>query len=183
MHPRTEILAAVELALKGNTSAADRVFSTRVVDYIPGDITPIIAIYINSEDSKVGDNSPREYDRVGALYIECIVKAPTGPELELAMNDLAKEIEDRMNVDYTFGRKLYDSELNSTVLDVQDDGGDDAGILEMTYSLKYRTDAWVEPTGDDATGDFLRNKTTINLGGNQADADTTGDEFDQEPTP
>ena len=175
-HPRTLIRNAITTALLGNTSAGTRVYPTRKTEHLESEL-PVISVYTLSEDSELVIQ-PRELERVLRVMVECMVTSNT--DVDLAMDDLSEEVEAAMDADYTFSLTAYESELKSTEMESVEDGGREVGILEMTYETRYRTDAFVAPTGDDATTEYDRSTVAIDLEGNQATADQTNAEFEQE---
>lgn len=175
-HPRTLIRNAITAALTGSTSAGVNVYPTRKTDHLENEL-PVISVYALSEDSEVVID-PRELERDLRVMIECMVTGDS--DVDLAMDNLAEEIEAAMDADYTFGLTCFDSWLAGTDMDSVEESGREVGILEMTYQTRYRSEAFVAPTGDDATTDYERSTVAIDLEGNQATADQTTAAFEQE---
>jgi hypothetical protein len=176
-HPRNEIRNAVTALLMGSTSAGVRVFPTRKTDHLASEL-PVISIYTRDEDSELNGNAPRELERSTRLLIECMVQEDEN--VDDAMDDFAEEVEDIMDADYTLGGLCFESQLVSTDMDSVKDSGRAVGILELTYQIEYRTDAFVAVTGTDAATDYTNTTVVHDLEGNQADADKTSDAFVQE---
>ena len=181
MHQRKLIRHAITAALLGATDAKKRVFPTRKVNHLLAEL-PVIAVYTLNDDSELGDE-PRELDRKLEILIECMVESKEN--VDDLMDDLAEQVEAAMNIDYTFGCLCHRSNLISTDLDSIEDSDREIGIIEMTYLVEYRTDAYVAAidevvgSGPDLT-DYERSTVAHDLGGNQADADQTNDAFEQE---
>ena len=174
MHQRTVIRNAIAAALTGATDAGARVFPTRTIDHLMPEL-PVIAVYALHEDSSL-EIAPRELERHQDFMIESMVEADG--DIDLAADNLAEQIETVMDTDYTFGLVCFESELTATDLEPVEDGDREIGILEMTYRVSYRTNAFVVVADDQE--DYERTTAAIDLEGNQDVADQTNAAFEQE---
>lgn len=145
-HQRQIIRAAVVTALTGNTSAGANVFPTR---YLPmGTATlPAIAVYtvneeVNPESFHNTQGSTRELTRDLRLMIEGVMKATGTPDNpDDALDAFAKDIEKALNADETFGGLAGRSLLESTEIDIFEQGNKAIGLLQMVWAVRYYTNA------------------------------------------
>jgi hypothetical protein len=166
-HPRQEIRSAVRAALLGTTASGERVYTNRK---LPHQFRELPAINIYTLEETVVDGgmnmAPRELTREMALVIEGWV-AVSDEQPDDAMDALAGEIETAMHADFYFGGTAADSILDSTTLEVLDDGDRLMGMVALIYTIKYRT---VVPVPPESLEDFERAGVTYNLG-NQVQLD------------
>lgn len=163
IHQRQIIREAVRDRLLGsNTVAEDRVFKSRVLPY--GELElPAIAVYSRTEpvdpDSK--NTAPRELTRNLQLVIEGVVKL--SEDVDDALDALALEIERAVDRDPTFGGAASDAILSSTDVTIEEDGDQPTGVVILTYTITYYTQA---PEAEDVPLDEFRTADIRhNLGG------------------
>lgn len=175
-HQRKIIRDAVAAALvAGSTAAGSRVFKTRVDPFRSVEL-PALAVYATTEqvDSASKETAPRILDR--SVNVEIVAAVEPGDSVDDAVDAIAKDIERVMDADPTFGNVCRDSLLSSTEIDVMAKGDRNIGMLGLTYSVRYFTDA---PDADDQTLDNLNTvDTNVSLGGAQATADQAGNVAD-----
>jgi hypothetical protein len=178
-HQRQVIREAVRTALLGATAAGSRVYETRVV---PNRLTelPALAVYTlqDTVDQEESNTSPRELRRELDLVIEGWVAA--GTNADDAMDALALEVETAMHADPYLGGAVADSMLDSTSLEVLDEGDRFTGWFVMTYSVTYFT---LAPEAPAALDDFERAGVTHDLGGDVHEDDQAEDLFTVQESP
>lgn len=178
MTTRRSIKEGLVNTLKGETTARDSVHASRS---IPTDIDklPTVLIYIKSESIEIFNESPREYKRIATITIECI---DTGDDDDSADNNvelLAKQVEDNLGLDETFGDLVDDSELVSINFQNEPDGQSPVAAAVITLNATYYTDA--SPKSDAA--DFLRFNTDWQVGHDNESSDEIIDAQDEATIP
>jgi hypothetical protein len=180
-HQRTLIRnAVVALLIAADTAAADRVYATR---FDPIRQLPTIAVYSGNEavDPSSGDTAPRELTRTVDVEIVGYVAHTAAVPVDVAMDNLAQQIEDAMHAVPELGGAAGDSILRSINTEVVEEDGRSSpvvGVVVLTYAVTYRTDA--VPPAD--LVDFLRAKVTYKPPG-VADDDAVSDEATVQETP
>lgn len=168
MHQRQVIRNAIAAALVDATDAAGRVFTTQKIAYQMRSL-PAISVYSLSETSTM-DTAPRETDRTLEIAIECIVGAVSN--IDDDMDAIAEQVEQAMNLDPWFGGACAESELIGTTIQSEEEGDRDLGLVTLTYSVLYRTNAFVEPT---VPAEFVTAYTNYSLGNDVAVDDQAED--------
>jgi hypothetical protein len=160
-HHRQLIRAAAVDMLTGQTDAGSRVYRTRSlpVRKIP---LPAISVYTLEElvTPESVDTAPRELTRELPLLIEGWVRA--GENVDDAMDELAVQIEAAMHADPYLRDTAAESILDSTVMEVIEDGDREMGLIVLTYAVTYRTLAPEAPTNLD---EFLTAPTKYRVPG------------------
>lgn len=146
-HARRQIREAVQAALTGLDTTADRVFTGRPWPLQEGEL-PGIVIVIPSESviddgSAFGDGAEAIVGRQASLIV---LGYDQGEDIEDRLDQIALEVETAMAADPTFGGLVKDSELAGSSLAVDGDGRKRAGEIRLTYTVWYRT-----TRGDPAT--------------------------------
>ena len=172
-HQRTLIRGAVVAQLLGATAAGARVYPTRILPLRRPEL-PVISVYTLEEAVTAASlaTAPRELSRELPVMIEGWV-AP-GDNVDDAMDALALEIETAMHADPYLADTAAESILDSTVMEVVEDGDRMMGLVVLTYAVTYRTSA-PEATAD--MDDFLRMRSTQDLGGDVHEDIDAEDEF------
>lgn len=180
MHQRTIVRQAIVAALTGATAAEARVYPTRILPLRKLEL-PAIAVYTLEEsvDGESVNTAPRELTREAPVVIEALVAAVPGANVDDALDDLALEIETAMHADPYLGGEAADSILDGTTMEVIEDGERMMGLVTLTYSVTYRT---LAPEAPGNVADFLRVKSTENLGGDVHPDAQAVDEFDVQET-
>lgn len=166
MHPRTLIRYAVAaLLVAAATAAGTRVYRTRKVPHRTAEL-PVINVYTLEESTRDESQrtSPRELERDISLVLECWVTA-SDEKIDDAMDDIAKQVEDAMHADFYLPdpqgeETAADSMLQSTTLEVLEQGDRLLGMAALVYSVTRRDIVPAAPTLDD----FLRFRAVYNLG-------------------
>ena len=135
-HPRQTIRDAVVTALKGHTSADQRVSSNRSIPNDPKQI-PLINVFTEEEDSERSSLSTGELRRSLDLTVEIVGGIPDAEGLDDALDTIADEVEAAMEVDETFGGAADDSVLKGTRLVTVSTGARAFGGLRLTYAVTY----------------------------------------------
>jgi hypothetical protein len=176
IHQRKAIRDAVVTALvAAATSAGSRVFPTRVVPWRKTEL-PAVSVYALDEKSDDQQTAPRWLKRTMTLSVEAVVRQ--GANVDDALDALALELEAAMHADPTFGDVCGDSTLTGTELEVLEQGDQLFGLLRLTYSVTYDTDA--PYARDVATDDLETIEAQTSIGGAQAAADRAEDHIDLE---
>lgn len=165
-HPRKVIRhAVVDLLTAASTAAGARVFATRV-EPIKRTALPTISVYTLGEPVRPGadQTAPRELTRDVKVEIAGWVAHSDSLSVDDAMDDLAEQIEAAMDADPYLGGAAGDSVLESTEIEVRDDGERLIGIVALTYSVTYRT----SPEAPADLDDFLRAGVTHQIVGAEA---------------
>lgn len=183
-HPRTLIRNKVVELLVDETAAGDRVMGTRVEPHRKNRL-PAISVYMLSEAIDVEasrETAPRQLVREAKVEVVGWVLHSAARPVDVAMDELAEEIEAAMTVDPTLGGLAEDCILDDTLLQVLDDDGSDplVGIVTLTYAVTYRTSTAVDASTLD---NFLRVKATHELEGGVDDTVPASDEFVVQETP
>jgi hypothetical protein len=175
VHPRKAIRHAVaNVILAAETDADDRVYATQKLLY-PLRVLPAISVYTPREKSTLDETAPRELDRKLDVIVEALLEA--GENVDDAMDDMAEQIERAMDTDPYFGSLVFQSNLIETETVSEPDGDRQIGQLTMTYTLSYRSDAFVETSIDD----FKRLEATYDLESEQAPLDQNIDLITVQP--
>jgi hypothetical protein len=142
--------AIVARLLAANTAAGDRVTSTRIDPHKKTRL-PAISVYCLREPvvDPGMDSSIRELTRDAKFEIVAWVRHSDSLPAADAIDDIAEQIENAMSSDETMGGAASDSSLESTEIEIADEGGPDplVGIVALTYSVIYRTSP-VDGTAD-----------------------------------
>lgn len=159
-HPRKIIRHAVVALLTGVTAAGDRVFSTRV-EPLKKRPLPSLSVYALGEPVRDGgsNTAPRELTRDVRVEIAGWVAHSDSLSVDDAMDDLAEQIEAAMDADPYLAGAAGDSILESTEMEVSNDGDRLIGIVALTYSVTYYT----SPAAPANLDDFERAGVTIAL--------------------
>lgn len=145
-HLRKQIRDAVKTTLTGLSTTGQRVFQQR---FYPMQATalPGLLIYTNSETSELMTMTrPQKSQRELLLTVEGLAKA--NATLEDTLDAIAREVEEALGVDPTFGGLVKTSFLTGTELEFNADGENPVGAVRLTFAVRYITTATeVEITG------------------------------------
>lgn len=134
-HARTQIRNAVTALLKGNTTAGNNVFESRVYA-IDEPKLPALLIYTKMET--VGEQSmsrPRTQHRELMVVVEIYVKARGNVDEDTDM--LALEIEQLIAADPSLGGLVKDTALDTSETQFSDDGERPIAVAILTFSVLY----------------------------------------------
>lgn len=179
------IRQAVVAQLVDETAAEARVASTRVEPHKKSAL-PAIAVYTLGETVDVDASkatNPREIVRNSQIEIVGWVAGSDAVAVDVAMDNLAEEIEAAMNLDPYLGGTAADSILEETAMEVLEDDARSAvlvGIVTLTYSVTYRTTTTADAGELD---DFLTVNAKNKLVGGVIDTPTVEETFTVQETP
>lgn len=142
MHPRQAIRNAVTAALaRANTAAGSRVYASRKLPIESDSDLPAICVYTTSEssDEQSAFSFPRELKRTLNLQLEVVVLSPDNVAVDDAIDSLAEQIENAMNIDETFGGACSYSYLASSDLQVSEIGAQQLAELTLVYNVVFYT--------------------------------------------
>ena len=111
-HQRTRIRNATVSRLLGATAAGARVYPSRVVPFRKGDL-PVLCVYTLDEVADDDGSAPRELTRALDLIIEGWVMP--GLNVDVALDDLALEVETAMHADPYLGAPHVVSAVDDTL--------------------------------------------------------------------
>jgi len=133
---RKAIREAVVAALleEDATSAGERVFDSRVVNYFDLEM-PAIAVYTREEFGEPQNIGQTPTNRTLQVVIECVV-AGSGDSVEGDLDDLIDEVETIMSSADSFG-EAYQWYLTSVDTDASADGERILAAAAMTYEMRY----------------------------------------------
>lgn len=143
-HQRKALRQKVCQLLRGQTTAEDRVYSTRVVTFLKKDLRAI-NVYATDEtvDADSVTTAPRELTRELELVIEGYVPVIPDPETGIfaddVLDDFAAELEAVMDANRDLDGTCGESILESTTLDLENVGDRIYAIAVLTYRVTYRT--------------------------------------------
>lgn len=137
-HPRRIIREKVaSLLALGATAAGSRVWPSRGRPWLASKV-PAIGVYTVEEESPTSDTSPRSYARTVTVLVELHLDA-MDDRLDDAMDDLAKQVEDILLADPTWGGVADDSALMSTTMGFDAKGEKERGMVLMVWEADYTT--------------------------------------------
>lgn len=137
-HQRRVIRDAVKTVLvNAGTSAADRVYTTRLVPLRAAKL-PALAIYTLEEDvdPQSAETAPRELKRHPRLVVEAIERIDAD-NIDDELDDLALAIEKAMATDETFGGTASDCWLMKTEFDFGNQGDLEIGVVRLIFHVTY----------------------------------------------
>jgi hypothetical protein len=135
MHARTQIRNAVTALLLNNTSAADKVYQSRIY---PLENPKLPALLVYTKQEVVGDQSmsrPRTQIRQLQLTVEAYVKA--NGNIDETADTLALEVEQIIATDPTLSGLAKDTMLTNTDIQFSDEGEKPISVVVLTYSINY----------------------------------------------
>jgi hypothetical protein len=156
-HPRMLIRQAVrDLLEDANTAAGARVTTTRVDPHQKGSL-PAIGVYTLNDHvtPESATTAPVELTHELELEISAWVEHTQAVSVDDAMDNIAEQIENAMDIDPYLRNTAGDSILDSTLMEVVEIDGRSSplvGIVVLTYTVTYRNERVVPAQTDD----FLR---------------------------
>lgn len=139
-HQRRAIREAVKNLLVDETDAEDRVFTNRPTSLweVP---SPSILIFALNEASQKHIVSTNQSRRKMNLAIEVRIQLPQDGELITDLDDqldqMAFDIETRINTDTNLEDAANDITLVSTEIELSDEGDVPEAAMRMTYEVSY----------------------------------------------
>lgn len=175
-HQRKVIRDKVVALLSGETEAEARIYASRIRS-IRNSEFPLILVYTRGEQVD-GDPStaPRELTRRLDVEIAGAVVGLDEAAVEDALDALALEIETAMHADPYLAGEAGDSILVGTESDIDQEGDRLIGMVQLTYSVTYRTMA-PEAVDDEELDDFLTVAATHKTGGVDQDDDDDAEDL------
>lgn len=173
-HPRKLIRLAAVSALKlANTSAGQRVIPSKMVPWRDIEL-PAIGVYILDElvDEESADSAPRKLLRTADLTIIGAVKAGVG--VDNALDDLAEQIEQAIEVDPMLAGTAEDCFLRQTEIGIPEEGTSERGMIRLVYRASY----WRYSTPSGTAVDFKTAVVNYNPEGVVAPADQAVDRLE-----
>lgn len=180
-HQRKLIRHAVITMLKGATVAGQRVSGTRRQPIKPSEIPAVFVFTPNDKtDEASKDNSPRE------LWIDLKLEVAgfvilTGNSAsdddQDAMDDIAQQIQDAMDVDRFLLGTCWNSILDGTEAGLYSDGDPRIGVVTLTYDVSYSS----QPNPPTGLVDLQRAGVTTKLEGGVIDTPTAQDLIQEPP--
>lgn len=170
-HQRQLIREAVKDALvAANTAAGSRVYKTRKVPHRLPEL-PAISVYTLEEsvDPESATTAPRYLTRRMQLMIEAVMECDPDENIDDALDDMALEIERAMHADDSLDGTCMDSIPAGTEIEVAIQGQREIGLLQLTYTVTYETNAPDEAPAD--LVDFETAHVSLNLDNDQDTAD------------
>ena len=138
MSIRKQIRAKIKTILLNTTSAGANVYSGRTTPLWQAEL-PAILIYTREEPSERLDRGGEKLLRNCQVAIEARVRLPADSSLDDTLDDLAQEIEDKIEADETLGGLALHSTLLNTEIDVTAEGERELGAIRLTYAMAYTT--------------------------------------------
>lgn len=135
-HVRTQIRAAIALAVKGIDIVQSRVFVSRVHNLESGDL-PALKLYTLNETSEPETLAPpRLLAREMQVNIEIACRASLNLDRDLDTACMA--VEEALSADSSLGGLAHDVRLESTEIEFSDGGEKPFGLATMTWVVIYR---------------------------------------------
>lgn len=136
-HVRKQIRDNVTTTLTGLTTTGTRVYQSRTYPLATAKL-PGLLIYTRSEDvSSVTITRPRTKSRELQLVVEGMVAANTG--LDNSLDQISLEVEEALVADVTRNGLAKDTELTGLETEYLAEGETQAGIVRMTFLIRYMT--------------------------------------------
>lgn len=172
-HARKLIRQAVVAQLvAANTAASSRVESTQMIPHRRTGETAL-GVYTPSETVDMETRTaPREELRETQLIVEGVVVGTSSSGVADSLDDLAEQVEAALAADDTFDGTAEESQLESTDLEVSEDGAKTVGLIRLTYTARYHQ---FSPAAVSAPDAFITADVKTSLGGEVAPADQAED--------
>jgi len=136
-HPRQIIREKVAALLRGRTAAGARVWPSRSDPWRSHHV-PAIGVYTVEDESPMANVSPRRYDRTVTVLVECHADIE-GDRLDDVLDSLAKQVEDILFADPTWGGVVDDSALMRTSVGYDSNGEVERGVALLVWEADYTT--------------------------------------------
>jgi len=138
-HVRKQLRDAVASVVTGLTSTGARVHKSRV---LPLDRIELPALCVFArQDSPDYDNGAMGTTvvRVLEVHVQGYARRLDGPQLEDSLDAMAAEVETALFADTSLGGLAHGVRLGPQVLEVDGDGDQDLGVIDMVFEVIYRT--------------------------------------------
>jgi hypothetical protein len=133
-HQRKTIRDNVITSVTGLTTTGSNVFNTRILPNVESNL-PCLNVYTVSESSEEIDFLSIER----TLILEIDGYAKHSSTIEDSLDVIAKEVENALATDVSRGNNAYDTFLQSTDIELTDEGDIQMGVVRLQFAIKYRT--------------------------------------------
>lgn len=141
----------IQSILLGKTKAQDRVFINRSIPTQEEDL-PVILIYSTNEAITRMNEAPKDYKREMNIRIECVAVGDQDEDLDGRLEEIGDVVENLMEQDETLGDLVHYVELKGTEYTAEAEAQSPVGVLALTYTLIFFTDALTEKSLDNFSG-------------------------------
>lgn len=143
-HVRQQIRERIATNVTGLTTTASRVFQSRVYNLQSTEL-PGLLVYTTSEQSERDTFiSTNGLNRVVDVVVEGYAKASSN--LDDSLDTISAEVEQALAADPTCNSLSKDLALASTEIEYTGEGDQPTGMVRMTFSVVYRTNATAPQT-------------------------------------
>ena len=138
-HARKQLRDAVASAVTGLTSTGARVFKSRNLPMGATEL-PALCVYARQDTP--------DYDagafgaivvRVLEVHVQGYAARVDSEDLDARLDAMAAEVEEAIYADPTFGGLAHGTRMGAQVLEVDPDGDQSLGVVDMTFDVIYRT--------------------------------------------
>jgi hypothetical protein len=127
--------------MTGLVMTGPRVFTSRVTTYDRASELPCLNIIITEETFDRGEESGQMGDeqqiRRITIDIEGRVAADGANIIDDDLDELALQVENRFNTDWTLTNRLWDNEYTGTTLGFDDEAESETGLVVISYAGAY----------------------------------------------
>jgi len=139
MHIRTAIRENVKAALTGIEAVDGRVFSSRISAFEDHELPAIIVSTPTDTVSLLNTSPVRPRVQRRDQTIDVVIVASATDSLDDDLDELAEQVEAKMQVDPTLGVQATNLELRGNQSTVIGDGSEMRGVLKLNYSVTVST--------------------------------------------
>lgn len=134
-HARTQLRQAVVSLLTGNTTAGNRVYSSRVYPLDEPKLPALLVFTPQDDMEKPSMQRPRTQHRNLQLVIEGYVKARG--DIDVEADALALEVEELIGSDPTLSGLAKDAMIVSTTTQLSGEGDKPVAVVTLTFVVLY----------------------------------------------
>lgn len=134
MSKRTDIRNAIATALKGATSAADSVMTSRYRAF-KAKALPLVLVYTPDEELDSFVNYPRQYARKVKVVTMGLIQA--NDDVDDAIDEMQSDIEAAMHKDPTFGGLAMGTVLQKVSSEVDPSGESQYAAAHAEWEVTY----------------------------------------------
>lgn len=140
-HVRASILAAAAAAVTGLATTGARVYQSRNLPLTATEF-PSLCVYARRDptdysEASYGDGTV-DVVRTAEIHIQGYVVDSDGPTIEATLDQIAAEVETALFAAFPFAGAQR-MKLGEQVLDVDDEGEETVGTIDMIFNVEYRT--------------------------------------------
>ena len=140
-HIRTGIRDAAATAVTGLTTTGARVYKSRTLPLTAVEL-PALCVYARAESYDYGEaafSGGRAYPvRAVELHVQGFVKDTDSSAIETTLDVIAKEVETAIYAAFPLGSS-FGMTLGSQNTEVNADGDESLGVIDMVFQVAYRT--------------------------------------------